>query len=92
MRRTTAADVPDWSLEGVQRIRTMVHLCLVSYLLAIVGTRTVLGVDTAHDLIVPALALSAALGLAALLTQRHHNAAAPHQQPPTTLRIERDGP
>ena len=90
MRRTTAADVPDWSLEGVQRIRTMVHLCLVSYLLAIVGTRTVLGVDT--DLIVPALALSAALGLAALLTQRHHNAAAPHQQPPTTLRIERDGP
>jgi len=69
-----------------------VHLCLVSYLLAIVGTRTVLGVDTAHDLIVPALALSAALGLAALLTQRHHNATAPHQQPAPTLRIERDGP
>ncbi len=77
MRRTTAADVPDWSLEGVQRIRTTVHLCLVSYLLAIVGTRTVLGVDTARDLIVPALALSAALGLVALLpsgttTQPHH--------------------
>jgi len=52
----------------------------------------VLGVDTAHDLIVPALALSAALGLAALLTQWHHNAATPHQQPPTTVRIERDGP
>jgi len=69
-----------------------VHLCLVSYLLAIVGTRTVLGVDTARDLIVPALALSAALGLAALLTQWHHNAATPPQQPPTTLRIERDGP
>jgi len=31
MRPTTARDVPDWSLEGVQRIRTMVHLCLVSY-------------------------------------------------------------
>ena len=56
----TAKDVPDWSLEGVQRIRTTVHLCLVSYLLAIVGTRTVLGVDTARDLIVAALALSAA--------------------------------
>jgi len=92
MKRTTAADLPNWSLEGVQRMRTTVHLCLVSYLLSIVGTRTVLGVDTAHDLIVPALALSAALGLAALLTQRHHNATAPQQQPPTTFRIERNRP
>ncbi len=88
----TAADLPDWSLEGVQRIRTTVHLCLISYLLSIVGTRTMLGVDTARDLIVPALALSAALALAALLTQRHHNATAPQQQPPTTSRIERNSP
>jgi len=84
--------VPGWSLEGVQRICTTVHLSLVSYLLAMVGTRTGLGVDTASDLIVPALALSAALGLTALLSQWHHNAAVPPQQPPTTFRIERDGP
>ncbi len=86
MRPTTARDVPEWSLEGVQRIRTMVHLCLVSYLLAIVGSRTDLGVDTAHDLIVPALALSATLGLAALLTQLHHH----HSTAPPTVGNERD--
>ena len=82
----TAKDVPDWSLEGVQRIRTTVHLCLVSYLLAIVGTRTVLSVDTAHELILPALALSAALGLVALLTQRHHH----HSSSPPTLGNDRN--
>ncbi len=86
MRPATDRDVPDWSLEGVQRIRTMVHLCLVSYLLAIVGTRTKLGADTAHDWIVPAVALSAALGLAALLTQLHHH----HSSAPPTLGHDRN--
>jgi hypothetical protein len=86
MGPSTARDVPNWSLEGVQRIRTTVHLCLVSYLLAIVGTRTVLSVDTAHDLIVPALALSAALGLVALLTQLHHH----HSTAPPTVGNERN--